>query len=650
MSADTGTSDAYDAVFVLDTSYSMNDSDPNHTATEVINMFMDLSETEQTRIGFAAYNHQIVASTPLTSLSIKERRQALKDKLASLRRTGYTDLGLGLRQGTSLMNKDEGNHRFVVLLSDGETDFGPLNTSRTEADSQRDVSASVKAAQAGGYPIYTIGLNHDGTVNGKQLEKIAADTGGKSFTTDSADDLPDIFNQIFAEQFRSVLVSVAAVTATGNLQEVEINIPNNSMQEANVILLSDRPLQEAQLYYDSPNIHYNLSSNYSVLKIDKPKKGTYKLKFRGQKGDLVKVNLLNTYELEAHAAAGKEILQGVPTAFASGFILPNGHSLEDGDVYKGVLAELIITDAASKKATRLPMALSSDGKKFEVKHTFAHSGQYAWKVEMTGKDFYRHVEGTPFKAVNKGPEAVKGNSTLSLSKQDGKKTLLLSDHFRDANQDKLAYQLVSNDGNELQASVEGDQLLIEPLRSGNGTLTVKATDPEGLTASFELSVKVTSIWNQILRVGGVILILLAGAFFLYWRFRPKASFRGRLEGYFLATASGSDIPVKYWPLTAFGQGKVTLQQLFDSLHVHEVVPESARVVFEPSKNNGLFVTHRTRCTVTIGRTPLEPGRKAELKYNDKLYITFEDGFTEIELRYKMIKPSTGIHQSEENAS
>lgn len=40
--------DAFDAVFVLDTSYSMNHADPNKMANEVIHMFMDMSEASRT--------------------------------------------------------------------------------------------------------------------------------------------------------------------------------------------------------------------------------------------------------------------------------------------------------------------------------------------------------------------------------------------------------------------------------------------------------------------------------------------------------------------------------------------------------------------------------------------------------------------------
>ncbi|MMZ69087.1 hypothetical protein D1872_318590 [compost metagenome] len=73
------------------------------------------------------------------------------------------------------------------------------------------------------------------------------------------------------------------------------------------------------------------------------------------------------------------------------------------------------------------------------------------------------------------------------------------------------------------------------------------------------------------------------------------------------------------------------------------VPESGRIWLEAGKKETLLVRHDTNCTVVRGRTPIQRKQTAALEYNDKLYITFEDGVTEIEIRYKAIKPSTNIY-------
>lgn len=79
--------EAFDAIFVLDTSYSMNHADPDKMAGEVVRMFMDISDASRTRIGFAAYNHQIVKSMPLTPISVASKRDEIKRQIEGLRRT-----------------------------------------------------------------------------------------------------------------------------------------------------------------------------------------------------------------------------------------------------------------------------------------------------------------------------------------------------------------------------------------------------------------------------------------------------------------------------------------------------------------------------------------------------------------------------------
>lgn len=188
-----------------------------------------------------------------------------------MKRTGYTDLGLGLRRGAELLAKSRANGRqpFLILLSDGETDIGNNSSRRTFADSANDVDKVINMARKSGYPIYTVGLNNGGKVNSSELERISSETGGTSFITGSADDLPEIFNQIFASQIQSVLTSVAAVTANGSLQEITVEIPNSSMADANIIMLSEHPVTEAQLYYKSSNVSFIQSDKYSLMKIVK---------------------------------------------------------------------------------------------------------------------------------------------------------------------------------------------------------------------------------------------------------------------------------------------------------------------------------------------------------------------------------------------
>ncbi|MFD3262207.1 VWA domain-containing protein [Paenibacillus lentus] len=642
--------DAFDAVFVLDTSYSMNHADPNKMANEVIHMFMDMSEASRTRIGFVAYNHQIVASKPLTSISVAANKTELKQKIAGLRRSGYTDLGLGLNTGGNLISskssEGEGSGRkpFVILLSDGETDFGPASRSqRTAADSAKDVDKAISKAQKDGYPIYTIGLNHDGTVNPEELERIANKTGGASYMTSSADDLPEIFNRIFAAQMRSVLLPVAGVTATGQLQEVQVDIPNSSMGEANIILLSEHPLKETQLFYSSENIRMFKSASYTLIKVSQPKKGTAKLKFRGTSGDLVKINLLGSYELEAKTAiTSKAAIKGQPTGIEAYLIHPAANEqLMEQEVYQSLQGQLVVTNLETNKEVLVDM--KNEGTRFYTEYIFPTSGKYKWQVRMDGPSFYRHSVVQDQNIVNIAP-SVHGREQLEVIKEEGQVVLDMNDLFLDENGDDLAYTMHSGDNPNkiLTHELKNSELLLSPLQTGQTQITLTASDSEGGSATAILTINVKSKYTVLKWsiAGGIVLLAIAVGLFMW--LRPKPGFAGKLEGYFLATASGSEVPVKSWPLTSFEGRKVSLLELFVSLDVHEPLPEAEQIVFTPGKDGKLIVKNTSRCSLVRNRTPLPKNKKEILEYNDKLYITFEDGITEIELRYKAIKPTTNV--------
>lgn len=633
-----------DAMFVLDVSYSMNETDKDRIAEEVIHMFMDMSSGPKTRLGFVAYNDKITSSVPLMDISSSGARNNLRSRVDGLKRSGYTDLGLGLRRGASLLEQSKTDQRkpFMILLSDGETDLRG-STNRTPADSSKDVDKVIQMAQQAGYPIYTVGLNRDGTVNPAELERIAKETGGSSFITGSADDLPEIFNRIFADQIQSVLVSVAAVTATGAIQEVTVDIPNSSMADANIIMLSDHAVSEAQLYYQSSNVSFIRSDKYALMKIIRPVKGQFKLKFKGRSGDLVKINLLGNYNVSASAHMATELpVKGQSITFNAALYdqAAEPKPIQDLDVYKGLEAELIVS---TSEGTSERVALTNTGSGFTGNYTFPKSDLYTWGLRIDGSDFYREITPVEVDITNQAP--VSTGTSMDLSKDDGDAYLDLNTYFEDANNDPLTYTLgAAQDSNTLgNASINGNMLHLSSLHTGSSFVQITATDSEGASVTTDIPLRIHSLREKIFLFTGLGILAAGGIFALYWFvLKPKPVFRGRLEGYFLATASGEDIPVTHWPLTSLNSRKVSLSELFARMDIGVRVPEAGRIWLEAGKKETLLIRHDTNCTVVRGRTPVKRRHTEALEYNEKLYVTFEDGITEIEIRYKPIKPSTNI--------
>ncbi|GJM71775.1 hypothetical protein HMSSN036_39910 [Paenibacillus macerans] len=411
-------------------------------------------------------------------------------------------------------------------------------------------------------------MNHDGTVNPDELKRIAQSTGGAFYTTSSADDLPEIFNQIFAREMRSVLMPVAGVTASGKLQEVQVEIPNSSMSEANIILLSARPLKDAQLFYESKNIRLFKSNSYTLLKITAPKKGTATLKFKGSSGDLVKISLLGSYAMEAKARLtdGKAI-KGKPAGIEALLIdAISNEPLQEKELYQGLSAELVVLDKAANTETAVEM--KNEGTRFYAEHTFSASGEYEWYVKMEGDTCFRNTPATVQKIVNLAP-VVQGKEQLQLTKEDGPTELDLNTLFLDEN------------GGQAELCAAGCGRQGGPGRTGRRSIKHFAAADRRIGADDYRHRSgrrpghgASGAENQIQIYGAemvhrrrLVLALIGVA--LYFWLRPKPAFAGKLEGYFLATASGSEVPVKSWPLTSFPGRTVNLGELFQSLDVNE---------------------------------------------------------------------------------
>ncbi len=102
----------------------------------------------------------------------------------------------------------------IVLMADGNNEFNP-QSGRTQADSDKDMEQALKEAGDNQIPVYTIGLNADGKLNKDALAAISEKTGAKSFSTDTADDLPKILSEIFASHMELNIVPVNSITANG---------------------------------------------------------------------------------------------------------------------------------------------------------------------------------------------------------------------------------------------------------------------------------------------------------------------------------------------------------------------------------------------------------------------------------------------------
>ncbi|APQ59255.1 hypothetical protein PPOLYM_00064 [Paenibacillus polymyxa] len=388
-----------DAVLVVDVSNSMNTSDPGKIGNEAMKMFIDMLSTQNDKVGIVAYTDVVQREKALLNITSEADKQELKTFIDGLNRGAYTDTSVGVKEAIRILQdgKTAGHAPMIVMLADGNNDFNKT-TGRTESQSDQDMAQAVAEAKNSGVPIYTIGLNADGKLNKNKLADIAQQTGGKSFITSSADDLPNILSEIFASNLKLKVVPLQSITANGDYQDVTVTVPNDSVLEANISIMSSKPV-DARLIDPSGNtkpipssdVLLSKSKSYSLIKLLKPVAGDWKLQVKGVQQDQIDINLVFNYdlELEMDAPSAKSYKKGDAVQIRS-YLTSNSQQLQDQELYANMNAVLKVKDLDSGTTNEVP--LTNAGDSFTGSYTIPDEHDYELTVRAEEKSFYRETQ------------------------------------------------------------------------------------------------------------------------------------------------------------------------------------------------------------------------------------------------------------------
>ncbi|GLI06096.1 hypothetical protein YDYSG_21260 [Paenibacillus tyrfis] len=393
-----------DAVLSVDVSTSMNESDVNKVSNEAMKMFIDMASVQGDKIGLVAYTDQVMREKALLPINSAADKQDLKSFIDKLSKGPYTDIAVGVNEAVKVLESgtEPGHVPLIVLMTDGNNS---LNAGRTQQQSDQELNDAIKKAKDKGIPIYTIGLNADGTLNKAVLERISNETKGKSFITSTADNLPQILSEIYASHFKLKVVPLTGFVANGQFQDVKVTIPNASVQEANISIMSSKPV-EVKLFdpsgkeqkIPSDRVVYTASSAYSLLKVLTPAQGDWKLQVKGVQKEKININLVYNYDLQLvmEPLASTTLKPGDEVQIKA-YLQTAGQKTADADLYKGLKASAVLTDLDTKKTEEKPLTIGAQGIEGSFKVADAHD--YELKIKAEGANFLR--ETAPVKLTAK---------------------------------------------------------------------------------------------------------------------------------------------------------------------------------------------------------------------------------------------------------
>ncbi|MBC8062717.1 MAG: VWA domain-containing protein [Clostridiaceae bacterium] len=419
--AENLTTSNLDVVFLMDASGSMKSSDAEELRVEAIKMFLDMSINQGNKFGLVAYSDNIVREHSLDVVKLQKDKDNIKNMAEGIPFGEKTDTGLGLKEAVKLMEAghEQGNRAVIILLSDGKND-----PKRSSEESIKDLNEAINTAKSKGYTIYTIGINHDGTVDKSQLSSISSSTGGKNYITNASEELPKILTEIYADNTKVKVEDGGTITANGGFQEVKVNIPNSNVIEANVSIMSSNPIEVKlmdptlkEIIMPSSNAYVTFSKTYSMLKILKPAEGDWTLKVKGISGDKIKISYVYNYDLAVNATFIPSTIKKGENVTVDAYLSSNGKKTTDKTVYHGIAAKLIIHNLADNSIKE--HALTNKGDGFTGKLSMDSSGSFEASVKIDGKGFSR--ESIPVKLtvddkvlVNRTPIKEKSSSKSIL--------------------------------------------------------------------------------------------------------------------------------------------------------------------------------------------------------------------------------------------
>lgn len=644
-----------DVVFVLDASISMKDSDPQNLRYEAIRLYMDMGSAEGNRIGIVAYGGKLVGERALADISTGEGRNEIIQYLSGLSLIHYTDTGIGLKKALEILEasgNDQQTKKAIILLSDGKNE-----PERPADQCTADTNAALEHAKEKGYPIYTIGLNADGSVDSNLLNSLSAKTGGKSYITKQASELNLILQEIYTENTTSKIIDTGTSSGSDNVSAA-IQIPNESVSEATITVLHTKPVtmalinpSGAAVTLPSEGVTLSESATYSLIKILNPGQGTWMLNVASASGEKLTVNYVLSYKMKAALVveAPEKVKRGDPVTLTL-YLTSNGEKVEDPQEYKELEAQAFIYDTNGELVKQIKLEKDDTGTCFKGSLSFEKAGSYRVEGQLQGKIFYSASDPAEIKLENNLPVYTGKQGKIKLT-IGNKKTVNLEELFSDPDSDSLSFTAES-DEKGLNVELTGSQLILQADSALTGSLTLTADDGNGGKATQVVSISVvkgtfiTDIISQIQSLTPMQLLIAAAPIaaviilfiivrLTYKRKKKKRTTKGGiiLKGQIMLNVvdnvTGEVFPPQFLKLKNYTKG-VTIFNLMSSLPEYN---ETAKIKLFASVDNVISIKNDSDCKITKNRILVENNKWLELSPNDVAEIKLVRLQRSIQIKY-----------------
>lgn len=655
--------DKIDLLFVIDFSSSMKANDSGKEALHILEACMDMMYSANTRVGFVAYNDQILDFCEPVRIVKKKKREALKDRILSIPRSGYTDLGLAMKKAyeiTEAASFSQKRDAHIIVLSDGETDLSRTNQERTYKESARDLRAAGEDFGKTGVTVDCIAFGEEYGGSMSDLEFLSENTGGELYRASQSEIIIDIFEKIISSYTFSSMKQISISITGGEGQKIELPVENTFADEINILAVSSKPLQDVAVIYSGKEIAYTKSDYYFTSRISNPADEKINLQFNGEEDQEFKVYVTSYKDMVLNLEInGKtDDRKGFVCSY---YFTDSSDELIDTSFYQQFQEqfEVFKKDSNSAKPVQAEMIKSElkEGRQtcyYEV----SESGIYELNLRIFS-DFYQLIQNNILFSIKNHPPSGTFTTKNRYLKSDTEAVFDLDTYFTDPDGDQLHYELVSlTDNAEGKLRITDSELRISLKETGELGFTVKAVDSEGSVYENDpVTISVEPFWKYYygITIGAAITALMVILYFSILIIRklkavptteihedekhvnPSASFSGKLNAYFTKLPDGMEIVPLSFALYQMRDKKVSLGRLLDTLDVPMDELDAFKIQFVAGKDKELIIIHESKSSVMAGASIVCRKLEYSIDFGNKIYITSPDGSYELELHYLSVR-------------
>ena len=356
-----------DVVFVIDSSNSMLESDPDKIALDAFNLFIDLCD-ETCSVGYNTYTDKVISGKDIVSLGSGASVNGLKREINNIKYDLYGDTNHaeGLKSALNMHLEygldDKERKKAVIFLSDGKLH---LSDSDAEKKAKKELDDTLKKLKENGIKVYAIGLNHEEeNFDEEEIQTIASLTGGKSYEAKTSNELPSIIDNIFADIYDIVIPPPTPIS-----NDIKIVI-EESVFYVNIVIetsLSDKEINirlkdnENHLVNLTNDSHVKKSSNksYKLLKLIDPPSGVWHLLLDKVTEENCKITRMDFYSVYIKQETEPENITAGETMTIRASLIDKQKTVVDHDLLNSISMTSVIQNNGNEY--KIALVRGSDG-------------------------------------------------------------------------------------------------------------------------------------------------------------------------------------------------------------------------------------------------------------------------------------------------